>query len=198
MAENPVKSPVGTAHNNAIEDEFWVKQFGKGDDSAFDRIVEQHSADIAKLANRLLGWPCDVEDVVQDIFLAVFIGLKKFRWQCSLKTWLFTITINKCRTYRYKRMLHLRIFSRGSDKAPTCLANRADKMSMESETFNRIRRAVKALPVKYREPVVLRYLQELSVDTICQILGISENNLQIRLNRARKLLKEELAELIEE
>ena len=179
-------------------DELLVEQFNRGDDSAFDRIVEEYSADIAVLANRLLGWPGDVEDVVQDIFLAAFVGLKKFRCECSLKTWLFIITINKCRSYRYKRMLRLRFFSRAAGKIAPVSPHPADRTPIDNEAFSRVRRAVTALPAKYREPVVLRYLQELPTDKISRILGISENALQVRLSRARKRLKQELAELIEE
>jgi len=102
----------------SVDYELLVRQFNRGDESAFETIVEQYSAEIALLANRLLGWPGDVEDVTQDTFLAAFLGLKKFRCQCSLKTWLFTITINKCRTYRHKRMLRLHRFSQAAQKVP--------------------------------------------------------------------------------
>jgi len=181
-----------------IDDEHLVAQFNRGDESAFDRIVEQYSSDIAALANRLLGWSGEVEDVTQDIFLAAFLGLKKFRCECSLKTWLFTITLNKCRSYRYKRMLHRRRISQAADKAFLASAGTADKASMDSETFERVRRAIQALPAKYREPVVLRYLQELPTDQISRILGISKNALQVRLNRARARLRDDLAELTKE
>jgi RNA polymerase sigma factor (sigma-70 family) len=180
------------------DDEYLVEKFSRGDDSVFNRIIERYSADIAVLANRLLGWPGDVEDVVQDVFLAVFLGLKKFRYECSLKSWLFTITINKCRTYRYKRMLRLQIFSKAADKVSYAHSQSADGQLMDSETFNRARHAVTALPAKYREPIVLRYLQQLSITESSRILGISENLLQVRLNRARKRLRRELAELLEE
>ena len=179
-----------------LDYEFLVEKFNQGDESAFDRIVEGYSAAIAVLANRLLGWPGEVEDIVQDVFLAAFLGLKKFRCECSLKTWLFTITINKCRSYRYKRMLHIRFFSQAVVKASIVLAPTADKVVMNDETFDKVRRAIKALPAKYREPVVLRYLQELSTDEITRILGISRNALNVRLNRARERLKQDLAELI--
>ena len=69
-----------------IDDELLVEQFRRGDDSAFERIVEQYSAEVAALANRLLCWPGEVEDVTQEIFLAAFLGLKKFRGECSLKS----------------------------------------------------------------------------------------------------------------
>ena len=64
-----------------------VERFRRGDDSAFEEIVEQHAAEVAALANRLLGWPGDVDDVVQEVFVAAFLGLKKFRGESSLRTW---------------------------------------------------------------------------------------------------------------
>jgi RNA polymerase sigma-70 factor (ECF subfamily) len=68
---------------------------------------------------------------------------------------------------------------------------------MNTEDFKHVRRAVAALPAKYREPVVLRYLQELGTDEISRILGISKNTLNVRLSRARKRLEPDLAKLIE-
>ena len=181
----------------SVDYELLVQQFNRGDESAFETIVEQYSAEIALLANRLLGWPGDVEDVTQDTFLAAFLGLKKFRCQCSLKTWLFTITINKCRTYRYKRMLRLRSFSQAAKRASPTAHRAADAASMDADTFENVRRTVRALPPKYREPVVLNYLEALPTDQVAQILGISKNTLQVRLNRARKRLKDSLADLME-
>ncbi len=198
MAETFEKPSAHPADNGKIaDDELLVEQFNKGDVSAFDKIVEKYSVNVAMLANRLLGWCGDVEDVVQDVFLAAFVGIKKFRGKSSLKTWLFTITINKCRTYRYRCMLRLGFFSRGGRKTPGASAPAADRMMMEAEKFSCVRRAVMALPTKYREAVVLRYLQELETDEICQVLGISKGNLHTRLGRAREKLKQSLAELIE-
>ena len=110
MTQADAKLPAESAANNITDDEALVRRFNQGDGSAFDKIVEKYTADIGQLANRLLHWEGNVEDVVQDIFLAVFLGLKKFSFKCTLKTWLFTITINKCRTFRYKQMLRLKIF----------------------------------------------------------------------------------------
>jgi len=178
-----------------IDDELLVEQFRRGDETAFERIVKQYSADVAVLANRLLGWPSDIEDVTQDIFLAAFVGLKKFRCECSLKSWLFTITINKCRTNRYKRWLRLRRFSQEIYKVS--LSSACEEKYMDTDEFKHVRRAVAALPPRYREPVVLRYIQEIGTDEISRILGISKNTLNVRLSRARKRLREDLAELIE-
>ena len=82
--------------------------------------------------------------------------------------------------------------------AVTISQGSTDNIQMENEKFEIIRNAVQTLPVKYREPVVLRYLQELPTDQISRILGISKNTLQVRLNRARARLKDKLADLTKE
>ena len=146
-----------------------------------------------------IGWPGDVEDVTQDIFLAAFLGLRKFRGDCKLKTWLFTITINKCRSYRHKQKLR----QLQAIPIPTeCVGMRMppDAKSgslMGEEDFNRVRRAVAALPATYREAVVLTYLQGLEADQISRIVGISKNALHVRLSRARNRLRNDLTELWE-
>ena len=198
MGEPPEQSPADAAHNERIDDEVLVKRFHQGDDNAFDRIVERYSGEVSGLANRLLGWGGDVEDVVQNVFLAAFVGLKRFRFDCSLKTWLFTITINKCRTWRYRAALRQRFFSKAAGSVSLSEAAAADKGASERERFDRVLQAVRALPTKYREPIVLRYLQELGANEVSRILGISKNVLEVRLSRARRRLKEKLGGLIKE
>jgi RNA polymerase sigma factor (sigma-70 family) len=196
MADTDEKPAAGPADHHP-EEQVLVQRFNQGDGSAFDMIVQEHSAEIAALANRLLGWPGNIDDIVQDVFLAAFVGLKRFRCTCSLRTWLFTITINKCRTHRYRRMLRGKFFSKGARLSSTSVPA-ADKALMDSETFEQVRRAMTALPAKYRQPLVLRYLQELSVGEIAQILGVSENTVQVRLSRARQRLKNDLKSLMEQ
>jgi RNA polymerase sigma factor (sigma-70 family) len=93
-------------------------------------------------------------------------------------------------------MLHFRFFSRAAAKTFAAVAHNEGKVQIDDETFQNVRLAVQALPFKYREPVVLKYLQELSTDEITRILGISKNALQVRLSRARERLRQDLAELI--
>jgi len=94
-------------------------------------------------------------------------------------------------------MLRLKRFLPAADKVSFARAKSADQALLDSETFSRVQRVVKTLLPKYREPVVLKYLQELPDDQIRQLLGLSENALQVRLNRARKHLQEKLKDLIE-
>ena len=65
------------------------------------------------------------------------------------------------------------------------------------DDFDRVRTAVRSLPVKYREVVVLKYLQELPTERIREILGVSDNVVYVRLNRARAMLKDKLSNLMD-
>ena len=176
-----------------VKDEVLIEQYSRNDEASFEELVARYSGEIALLANRLLGWPGEVEDITQDVFLAAFMGLKKFRRDCDVKTWLFTITINKCRTFRYKQFLSRRKII---EKHNPELSAAADKNITDMEKFENIRKAVKKLPGKYREAIVLRYIEELEIEEISKILGISINTLHVRLNRARERLKDELKEIV--
>lgn len=193
---NFCKSRVGMGSNIAAmakmsEEQILVERFRRGDDSAFDEIVEQHGAEIAAFANRLLGWPQDVDDVVQEVFLAAFKGLTTFRGDCRLRSWLFTITINECRHHR-RRLSRLRLLRIEEDGPHLYLSEDAEMVAIDAESFTRVRRAVRALPGKYREVIVLRYLQGLETTEVCRLLGITANALNVRLSRARERLKNDL------
>jgi RNA polymerase sigma-70 factor (ECF subfamily) len=197
MANSDIYAMAGQAHNEELDAKSLIGTAQVDRDVILESIVREYSADVALLANRLLGWPGDVDDIVQDVFLSAFTGLKKFRHDCDIKTWLFTITINKCRTYKYKKMLSLKVFEKFSGNVESASSDAAKKQ-IDNETFGRVRKAVSALPVKYRQAVVLKYLQEMKTADITKILKISENTLNVRLSRARDLLGKKLADLTRE
>jgi RNA polymerase sigma factor (sigma-70 family) len=171
-----------------------VERFRRGDDAAFEAIVEHHAAAVAGLANRLLGWPGDVDDVVQEVFVAALVGLKKFRGASSLRTWLLTITVNKCRSFRFRRRRRLRSVALAEVVALESRDRSGEEAALDQEALVRVRRAIQVLPRKYREVVVLRYLQGLEMAEIRTLLGITDNVVQVRLSRARKRLKEQLGD----
>lgn len=186
-----------TAMARTPEEQALVDRFRRGDDSAFDGIVERHSAEVAALANRLLGWPGDVDDVVQEVFLAAFAARRRFRGDCRLRTWLFTITINKCRSHRLRWKRRLRPL-RVEAEALAYPGGHSDRAAMDAEALAAVRQAVQTLPPKYREVVVLRYLEDMDTKEICELLGITLNSLQVRLNRARNKLRQQLGDSFKE
>lgn len=174
-----------------------IKRLRLGDRSVFDEIVEQYQRRIARLAYRLLGWGDDVDDVVQEIFLKVLKNLANFRGQSSLQTWLTAITVNTCRSWQRKRLLKWNLLKR-LQKRTYETPQFSPEPNSDCETFEKVRRAVQKLPGHYREVIVLRYLEQLPVASITEILGLNRNAVAVRLSRARVLLKERLADLVEE
>lgn len=173
-------------------------RFVQGDSCAFDEIVAIYQLDVTRLAYRIIGWQDGlVEDIVQEVFLAALRNRTRFRRQSSLKTWLMRITVNKCRSVRRKRLLRLKLLS--NTAAETKLdAKTAGQNLIDREKSAQVHRAVGRLPRRLREVTVLRYLEEMALDEIADVLNISHNAVEVRLNRARKQLKSKLAQLIEE
>lgn len=173
-----------------------IQRFQQGERDAYVQIIEKHYSQVQALANRLLGWPCQVEDIAQDVFLAALVNRRKFKANSSIRTWLFTITVNKCRSWKFKQGLW-RKFSTDRNYQNNKTLNTRDHLEQQ-EKIERIRNAVKKLPFKYRQVVVLRYLNELETAEITEILGISNNAIKTRLSRARALLKNCLQDIVEE
>jgi RNA polymerase sigma-70 factor (ECF subfamily) len=161
----------------------------------FDQLVALHEPRIRRLAFRLLGWSGDVDDVVQDVFLAALARIGKFRGDASIATWLTSITINRCRTDRRRRLLRLRWLAR---RAKPESAQPADQRSMRDEVSARVRSAVRALRPKDREVIVLFYLEDFSAQHIAELLSISRGAVEVRLHRARARLKNQLAEFMKD
>lgn len=197
MADSPSRTLKGASPPAGGQDEELVERFARGDGSAFDRIVAKHQARVAALAYRLLGWSADVEDVVQEVFLSVLKGLPKFRGQARFSSWLTRIVINKCRTYRHRRLLWLRWLAKDPPRPQVTSIASAEERTLDQETFERVHRAIQGLPMRYREVVVLRYLEEMPIEAMSDVLGTTTNTIQVRLHRARARLKESLAGLIE-
>lgn len=160
----------------------------------FETIVAQSEQQITRLAHRLLGWRGDVEDVVQDVFLKVLESRPKFRGDARLETWLYRITVNRCRQEFRKRLLRLR-FWRSPDPEPTAAA---PATLNDPELHARVRAAVASMPRTDREVIILRYLEELPLPDIGMILGLSREALDTRLSRARRRLKDVLATWVED
>jgi RNA polymerase sigma-70 factor (ECF subfamily) len=154
---------------------------------SFEQLIADHQQRLTRLCYRLLGWREDVEDAVQEVFLAAFRTLPEFRGQSSASTWLTRIAVNKCRSHVRKRVAGRRVTSGRS----------ADRELIDGERFERVRRAVRKLPPKYREVVVLRYLEQMSAAETADVLGLTRNAVEVRLNRARGQLKEDLVGMLE-
>ena len=162
---------------------------------SFDELVAEQRERVGQLCYRLLGWHADVEDVVQDVFLAALKALPKFRGESTVSTWLTRIAVNACRGHGRKR--RLRILAGARQRSEPRLDRSPEGKLIDRERFEQVRAAIRRLPVKYREVVVLRYLEEMAVSEIGEALGLGRNAVEVRLNRARQRMRDDLAGIVE-
>ena len=170
-----------------------AQRLALGEAEAFEQLVALYQPRVSRLAFRLLGWNGDVEDVVQDVFVAALSKGKTFRGDSSLWTWLTAVTLNLCRS-RLRRVALIRRLTAGLLRPEKREGSAADAGLVEDETSSRVRSAVAALPPRDREVIVLYYLEERPVAEISQLVGITTNTVDVRLHRARRKLKDLLGE----
>lgn len=173
-----------------------VSRAVRGDALAKLRLVAQHHERVARLAYRLLGWRGDIEDLVQDVFVSVLKHLPSFRGESRFTTWLYRITVNECRRMRRKQLLRL-TFRIGDFLAARGEAGCEGHASERANVAHGVQAAVRELPRRYREVVVLHYLEGLPAAEIGRILGLRSNAVDVRLNRARSRLRTALVDLLE-
>lgn len=164
----------------------------------FERFVQTHEPTVRRLAGRLLGWGGDVDDAVQEVLIAVLRHRSRFRGDADIRTWLTRIAINACRAQQRKRRAWWRLLGRAADNgqvatgfadAGTAAASSPESAMHRDETARTVQAAVAKLAPNAREVIVLRYLEELDVDDIAEILDLSRNAVEVRLTRARRELE---------
>ncbi len=166
------------------------------DAASFDRLVAEEQAYVARVVARLVGWRSDIDDVVQEVFVAALGGWPRFRGECSARTWLTQIAVNKCRSFGRRRWLRERLFAAWQAHNETGNVP-ATHVGRERETAEHVRHAVNQLRQRDREVIVLHYLEQLTPAAVAAVLGISQNAVEVRLTRARKRLKEVLSRELE-
>lgn len=166
-----------------------------GDRQAFDELVRRTYLDLFTLAIRLTGNEEDARDVVQDAYLRAWKGIGSFRGDAQLSTWLYRITANAASTHMSRRRrLRTEPLLPGLDPAELRHEAQPEAMTETNLDLERIAQAVDELPAKLRSVVVLRDIYGLPHDAIAEELGISVSAAKVRLHRARKRLRDEMAE----
>ena len=176
-----------------------VEEAKEGNHRAFETLVRQTYADTYTLALRLVGNEEDARDVVQETYLRAHKGLKKFRGDAQISTWLHRITANCASTYlgRKGRQRHDQLpdeFEMADNHPDRDPVIRADLGVLRGQ----LTEALMQLPPKLRAVVVLRDIYDLPHEMIAEQLDITESAAKVRLHRARKRLRERLYPLGEE
>jgi RNA polymerase sigma-70 factor, ECF subfamily len=167
----------------------------EGDRSAFDELVRQTYIDTYTLAIRLTSNEEDARDVVQEAYLRAWKGIRRFRGDAQLSTWLYRITANCASTYVARRKRQ-RTEPLGVGVEPIEMRHEAQPAGMAETTIDLeiVAQAVEDLPPKLRSVVVLKDVYGLPHEAIAEELGISVPAAKVRLHRGRRRLREVLFE----
>lgn len=171
-----------------------IEQCRVGNSSAIENFVQTYQQDIYRLALSILDDATEADDATQEALLAALRALDSFHGASSLKTWLFSITVNICRTRLQKQKRHERLRQILGGILQVTRAPSVEESTMENESGEALWRAIHSMDEKHRIPIVLRYYHDMSVAEIASILQIPEGTVHSRLNTARKHLHEVLKE----
>ena len=174
-----------------MKEEELLEQARRGENAARTELVMRHGRRLFALAAGLLGGDdADVNDVVQETFLAAFDGgLKSFKGDASLSTWLGGVLVNRVRKLRrYRRSRPAGQLDAEDQLAPNDRASRGPATQVERRVD--VAAMLESLPPRYREVIVLREWQQMSYAEMASALGVPERTAETRLTRARRMLRQ--------
>jgi RNA polymerase sigma-70 factor, ECF subfamily len=179
-----------------------IRQICQGRPDLFYSLIEPYERTVFAIAYSVLNNAADAEEVAQEAFLKALKGLHSFRGDAKFSTWLVQIALNEARARLRKDRSHLhQSLEEGSglqdsEYMPMDLADWREIPSEaleRKELRQRIEETLETLRPIYREVLVLRDIQHLSIAETSQALGISEDLVRTRLRRARLQMREALA-----
>ena len=189
-----------------------IARFKEGHKDAFDEMVLLYSTRLYRVAFGLLGNHHDAEEVVQDAFIRAYKALPDFRGDASLKTWLHRITVNLARNkFHWNRRRGDGVNVSLSESTPSAPDEGTEPLNVElpdmhlapdrqlekEELELNVIAGIRCLPEKLREAMVLRHLEDMSYETIAELLECKVGTVKSRLARGRELLRRILHELDE-
>ena len=165
-----------------------TKRFQNSDILAFEELIRRYQDRVYNLCRYMVRDPQDAQDAAQDVFLKAYKGLKDFRPDASLYTWLYRIAVNTCLDYKRKA----RRDALKNEPLPEDLPSTEPfpaELYESRENTEAIQVALQKLPEKLRAPIVLREIDGLSYEEIAEVLHTSMGTVKSRISRARGELR---------
>ncbi len=170
-----------------LDDDFsLIKRFIEGDESTFNTLVQRHKEKVRNIIYITLNNHDLVDDIAQEVFLTVYKNLNNFRFESQFTTWLYRITVNKCKDYLRKMKIR-NIFSPIKDSEEE-LGYTIHPENMDISEI--VQKAIAKLPEKLRVPLLLKDIEGLSYQEIAESVQCEIGTVKSRIFRAREGLRE--------
>ncbi len=199
----PRRPRRGDAAPGALDpDAELLAQLRAGEEQAFVALVARHHSAMIHLARSFVPSTAIAEEVVQDTWVAVLRGLERFEGRSSFKTWLLRILVNRARStgVREHRSIAVADATPAVDRSrfdasgawmapPEHWVEDSDNRLLAAGLAEQIQQSLEQLPSRQREVVMLRDVDGLSGEEVCEALEISEANQRVLLHRGRSRLR---------
>ena len=170
-----------------LDDDFsLIERFIEGDESTFRTLVQRHKDKIRNIIYLTLNSNDAVDDIAQDVLITIYKNLKSFRFQSQFSTWLYRITVNKCKDHLRKvKIRSIFIPIKDGEEHPVYIP------SMEHKDISEIvNQAISKLPEKLRLSLLLKDIEGLSYQEIAETVNCEIGTVKSRIFRAREGLRE--------
>jgi len=192
----------------SLRERLLIRRLRDRDEDAFREMVDEYRSRVFTLTLRMLSNREEAEDLAQEVFITVFKSIDSFRGDSKFSTWLYRITANHCknrikylarrqdrRKAEFDETLHGEATA-GVMVAPT-KARRPDEQLQGAQMEELLQQAIGSLDEDHRLLIVLRDVEELSYDEICEITSLPVGTVKSRIHRARVTLRKKLAKHME-
>jgi RNA polymerase sigma-70 factor (ECF subfamily) len=166
---------------------------GTGDRRAFDQLVLRYKGPLFRLARSYMGAPADAYDILQDTFIAAWLGIRRYDSQRDFATWLRTLLLNKCRDHGRRQTVRrrlLQLFAREQKSAPPYEDASLERDGPQARRLAALDTAIAELPAFYKEPLLLTALAGLTQQAAAEQLGTTAKAIEMRVRRAKQKLAE--------
>ncbi len=169
-----------------LDDDFsLIKRFIEGDESTFNLLVLRHKEKVRNIIYLTLNNHELVDDIAQEVFLTVYKNLKRFRFESQFTTWLYRVTINKCKDHLRKIKIRS-IFTPIKDEEEDLGYSTSPD---EKDIAEIVRKAIDQLPEKLKVPLLLKDIEGLSYQEIAESIQCEIGTVKSRIFRAREGLR---------
>lgn len=182
-----------------ISDQEVVKRVLCGEKRLYELLMRRYNQKLYRLIRSYLTDEYEVEDVMQQTYLKAYENLWQFQGRAQFSTWLVRIGINEALARIREKNKYSTIYDQQEEDKILQISD-ARQMNPEQDMIQKeakqlLEKAIDHLPSKYRVVYMLREIEGMSTSEIADCMGISHNNVKVRLHRAKLMLKERLYEL---
>ncbi len=203
LLERPHSLPADVAHPvpTVDPDLELVDRWRDGDGEAFEQLVKRHERRVYSLLMRMLGSREEAEDAAQDTFLNLHRHGHRFRREARFSTFVYRVAVNAALNRRRslgRRRSHMEALAlqQAVGEAMPQGPVGPEAATAGNEIRLRVQQEILALPKNLRAPVILYDLEGLAYSEIAQVLEVAEGTVKSRIHRARRALRERLADLV--